>query len=149
MKRLSILVSVFVLVAALGTGIALASGHRATLKLRKTSLGKVLVNGHGFTLYMFAADRRDKDNCVRRPGCTHVWPPLVSTGKPVGKTGVKQSLLGTIKLPNGTRQVTYAGHPVYTYVADSAPGQTFGEGVTQSGAKWYVLNGAGKVVKKK
>jgi predicted lipoprotein with Yx(FWY)xxD motif len=128
-------------------GFATASGRRATLELRKTGLGKILVNGRGLTLYMFVADRPNTDNCVKIVHCTTVWPLLTTTGKPITKSGVKGSLVGTIKLPNGQTQVTYAGHPVYTYIADTRPGQTFGEGVFQSGAKWYVLNGTGHVVK--
>jgi predicted lipoprotein with Yx(FWY)xxD motif len=147
MKRVSILVSAVVLVAVATTGLAIASGGRATLQLRKTSLGKILVNGRGRTLYMFVADRRNKDNCVPIPNCLHVWPLVTTTGTPVSKAGVKRSLVGTITLPDGRVQVTYAGHPLYTYIADTKAGQTFGEGVVQSGAKWYVLNGAGRVVK--
>lgn len=151
MKRLSIVLSAVIVVALVAlatTGLAAASGGRATLKLRKTSLGKILVNGKGRTLYMFAADRRNKDNCLKVPNCAHVWPLLTTSGKPVLKSGVKRSLVGTIKLSNGKKQVTYAGHPLYTYIADSHPGNVFGEGVFQSGAKWYVVNGAGKVVKR-
>ena len=152
MKRIVILLAgaaAALAVAGLATaGFATASGRRATLELRQTSIGKVLVNGRGRTLYMFVADRRNKDNCVKIFHCTIVWPLLTTTGEPIAKSGVKRSLVGTIKLPNGETQVTYAGHPVYTYVADMRPGQVFGEGVSQSGAKWYVLNGAGHVVKK-
>jgi predicted lipoprotein with Yx(FWY)xxD motif len=108
----------------------------------------ILVNGRGRTLYMFAADRPNKDNCVSRPGCLHVWPAVTTTGAPVAKKGVKKSLIGTIKLSTGQTQVTYAHHPLYTYIADTRPGQVFGEGVFQSGAKWFVVNGAGHVVKK-
>ena len=150
MKRLSILVSAIVVVAIATTGLASACGGRATLALRQTKLGKILVNGRGRTLYMFAADKRNKDNCITRTAsdCLHVWPALATSGKPVAKAGVKPSLIGTIKLSNGQTQVTYAGHPLYTYIADSRAGQMFGEGVLQSGARWYVLNGAGNVIKK-
>ncbi len=152
MRRIVILLTGGVIAIALAglvtAGLAIASGSRATLQLRQTKFGKILVNGRGRTLYMFAADKRNKDNCITRISCLTVWPALTTTGKPVAKSGVKGSLIGTIKLSNGKTQVTYAGHPLYTYVADSRAGQTFGEGVLQSGARWYVLGGTGTVIKK-
>jgi predicted lipoprotein with Yx(FWY)xxD motif len=147
MKRSMILAAGVAIVVSLTTGLAAASGGRATLQLRSSKFGKILVNGRGRTIYMFVADRRNKDNCVPIANCVHVWPLVTTTGTPVAKAGVKRSLIGTITLPNGTTQVTYSGHPLYTYIADTRPGQVFGEGVVQSGAKWYVLNGAGRVVK--
>jgi predicted lipoprotein with Yx(FWY)xxD motif len=126
---------------------ASAGASQPTVKLRKTDKGKILVNSKGFTLYIYSKDSRNKDRCIKVPGCLNLWPALAAKGKPTAGPGVKSSLLGTIKLSNGTRQVTYNGWPLYTYLGDSGPGQTFYIGVFQSGGKWYALNASGKVVK--
>jgi predicted lipoprotein with Yx(FWY)xxD motif len=119
----------------------------ARVQVRHTSLGNVLANGGGFTLYTFTRDGRGHDRCVTVTGCTGVWPVLKTSGSPIAGNGVRRSLLGTIKLPGGTRQVTYAGHPLYTYVGDSGPGQTGYVGVHQFGGAWYAINAAGRVVR--
>jgi predicted lipoprotein with Yx(FWY)xxD motif len=124
---------------------ALGAGHRAKLKLGRTSLGKIVENGQGFTLYMFTRDRRNTDTCSA--ACRAVWPPVTSAGKALAGPGVKRGLIGSIALPSGARQVTYAGHPLYTYVADSGPGQTFYVGANQFGGNWYALNASGRAVK--
>ena len=145
MKRITILL---ICVAALASAsVAVAAGHHAKLKLGSTSLGKILVNGRGFTLYMFTRDRRGKDNCVKVSGCTAVWPPVTTAGKPQAGPGVKRGLLGTIKLPSGTRQVTYAGHPLYTYSGDGGPGDTSYVDISQFGGTWEAVNAAGHAVK--
>lgn len=146
MKRIVILLAVLA-VGLTTAGLAVAGGRRAKINLRKTKIGKVLVNGSGFTLYDFAKDTRNKDNCVSIPNCTVVWPLVTTSGKAIAGKGVKASLLGTITVSGGRKQVTYAGHPLYTYAGDSAPGQTHGANLPQSGARWYALNAAGRNVK--
>lgn len=136
-----------ILLSALVPAEAGAAPSRATLQLRHTSVGTILTNGRGFTLYMFTADRLRRDRCVKISGCAGVWPLVKTAGKPRAGRGVKSRLIGTIALPGGGRQVTYAGHPLYTYVADSGPGQTFYVGVKQFGGFWYGVNAAGKIVK--
>jgi len=101
----------------------------------------------GFTLYMFTRDGRNKDNCIKIPGCTAIWTPLTVMGKPTAGPGLKARLLGTIAIGHGPRQVTYAGHPLYTYVADSGPGQTSYIDVSQFGGRWPAVNAAGNEVK--
>lgn len=147
MKRSMMILLAAVAVAALGTaGLAEAGGGKAKLQLRKTKkAGKILANGAGFTLYMFTKDKPNQDNCTGV--CARVWPPLTATGKVSLGKGVKHSLVGTITLPNGKKQVTYAKHPLYTYIADGGPGATKYIGVFQSGGRWYALNGAGHLVK--
>jgi predicted lipoprotein with Yx(FWY)xxD motif len=146
LKRIVILLSVFVL-GLTTAGVAIAGGSRAKINLRKTNIGKVLVNSHGFTLYVFALDKRNKDKCISIPGCKTVWPLDYTAGKPIAGKGVRRSLLGTITLPNGRKQVTYGGYPLYTYLGDGAPGDTFGANLFQSGGRWYAVNAAGKRVK--
>jgi predicted lipoprotein with Yx(FWY)xxD motif len=126
----------------------------AKVQLRHTSKGKILVDASGFTLYRFTKDPRNKNTCVSSPAegygsesCTEVWPPLTTSGKPVAGAGVKSSLLGTIKLSGGRKQVTYAGHPLYRYKAASGPGETGYIGVKSFGGTWEAVSATGGVVK--
>ncbi len=89
-----------------------------------TARGKVLANASGFTLYVFTRDGKNRDACVKVPRCTATWPVLKASGKPVAGKGLRASLLGTITLAHGVKQVTYGGRPLYGYVGDSSPGQT-------------------------
>jgi predicted lipoprotein with Yx(FWY)xxD motif len=148
MKRIVILLAVFA--AALATaGLAVAGGHRSKVNLRKTKAGKLLVNSRGFTLYEFAKDTKNTDNCYAHSNCRAVWPPLYTTGKPVAGKGVRGSMLGTITLPNHRQQVTYGGFPLYTYIGDGNPGAVSGVGITQAGGRWYGVTAAGHRVSKK
>ena len=146
MKRI-VLPSAAIAVLALAASAPASSNSRATVKAGNTSLGKILERKSGFTLYEFTRDRRNKDTCVSVRGCTATWPPLTTGGKPIAGTGVKSSLLGTITLAHGVKQVTYAGHPLYTYSGDSGPGQTGYVGTPEFGGTWYAGNAAGHVVK--
>jgi predicted lipoprotein with Yx(FWY)xxD motif len=149
------------LIAALGAAIVVAVpqggvasarqiAKGATVQTRKiTGLGKVLVNSRGLTLYMFVPDHRKKVTC--KGSCAVLWPPLkLKAGKkPTAGGAAKKSLLGTDKNPGGGRVVTYNRWPLYTYVADTRPGQATGQALNNSGGLWYVLSPAGKVIKKK
>jgi predicted lipoprotein with Yx(FWY)xxD motif len=117
----------------------------ATVALRSTSLGRILVNGRGHTLYAFTKDGRNKDRCVTTEGCTSAWPLLTVKGKPHAGAGVKGSKLSTITVAGGSHQVTYAGHPLYTYVSDSGPGETSYVGVSQFGGKWLAVQASGSL----
>lgn len=119
----------------------------ATVNLAKTARGYILVSSTGFTLYEFTKDSSGKDSCVEISGCPHFWPALPVTGAPTAGTGVKASLLSTITLPDGTSQVTYAGHPLYTYSGDSGPGETGYVGVRAFGGYWYALRRSGRAVR--
>jgi predicted lipoprotein with Yx(FWY)xxD motif len=102
-----------------------------------TSRGRILVDEKGFTLYTFTKDRKMQDNCVTVMGCTEVWPPLEVTGMPTAGHGVFRFLLSTITLPDGMKQVTYAGHPLYHYIGDHGPAETSYIGALQFGGLWY------------
>jgi predicted lipoprotein with Yx(FWY)xxD motif len=138
-------------VVAIGTGtaasLAAASTKPAKLELRKTRVGTILVNSRGFTLYAFTRDSRNHDACAQISHCTSLWPAVTTHGRPGAGPGVKGRLIGTITLKNGARQVTYAGHPLYTYIVDSGPGQTSYVNFFQFGGRWPALNAAGKEVK--
>jgi predicted lipoprotein with Yx(FWY)xxD motif len=138
----------FAAAAFLGTLAALfAAGHssaasRATqVKVGTTKLGRILVNGQGRTLYMFAADKRGTSTCYGQ--CASFWPPLVTSTKQVSEAGLKMSMLGTTKRTDGKLQVTYNGHPLYRYDDDKGPGQHHGQGLKEFGAKWYVVKANG------
>jgi predicted lipoprotein with Yx(FWY)xxD motif len=111
-------------------------------------LGTVLVDGQGFTLYMFVPDRQSgTSRCYG--SCAQGWPPLLlpaGVTTPVAGVGVESSLLGTTHRSDGTVQITYDKWPLYTYVTDSTPGQATGQGVDNLGGLWYVLSPAGQVV---
>jgi predicted lipoprotein with Yx(FWY)xxD motif len=109
----------------------------------------VLVNAQGRTLYIFVPDKAKKVTCVG--GCAVVWPPasLPSGEKAVAAGAVKQALLGSDPNPSGGLVITYAGWPLYTYVADTAAGKATGQGVNLNGGLWYVISPSGRVIKAK
>ena len=142
--KLLISIGATIVVAAIAAGLALAgpSGGGAHVKLAKTSLGTILVDGKGITLYDFVKDKGTTSACYG--ACAALWPPLITTGKPVAGPGVRASLLGTTKRKDGKLEVTYGGHPLYYFVTDRKPGQTTGQGVNQFGGPWWVISAAGQ-----
>lgn len=127
-----------------------AAGKTVTISTKKLpKLGTVLVDAKGRTLYMFVPDKRKRVTCVRT--CAAVWPPVVlPKGARAKAAGVaKARLLGSDVDPAGGRVVTYNRWPLYTYVADRAPGQANGQALNLNGGLWYVLSSSGKVIKKK
>jgi predicted lipoprotein with Yx(FWY)xxD motif len=134
--------------ATLPTALAGANAVRAKIQLRQTSAGKILVNARGYTVYAYSRDSRGKEACQNVSHCLTVWPPVTTSGKPIAGAGVRQGLLGTIKLKNGTKQVTYAGRPLYTYIADTRPAETNFINVYQLGGFWPAVNAAGGKVTK-
>ena len=128
----------------------ISSNKAPTISTRKLpKLGTVLVNGQGRTLYMFVPDKRKKVTCVR--SCAAVWPPVkLSKGQKALASGqAKSSLLGSDPNPAGGRVVTYAGWPLYTYVADTSPGTAKGQALNLNGGLWYVLAPSGKLIRTK
>jgi predicted lipoprotein with Yx(FWY)xxD motif len=116
------------------------SNGSATIMTHSTGKGTVLTNAQGKTLYWFAIDTPTKSNC--NGSCVSLWPPV--TGKAVAASGA--SLMhgfGTITRADGSTQPTYAGHPLYTYAGDSAPGQISGNGVNASGGLWWAMTPSG------
>lgn len=113
----------------------------ASVALASSKLGKILVDSAGRTLYLFEADKGTMSAC--NGACAAAWPPLKTAGKPIAGPGISAAKLGTTKRSDGSTEVTYNGHPLYTFVSDTAPGQTTGEGTDGFGAGWYVLSAAG------
>ena len=121
-----------------------SSGGRGSVKLASTKLGKVLADAQGRALYLFEADKGTMSACGG--SCATVWSPLTTTGAPTAGAGVAASKLGTTKRSDGATEVTYNGHPLYTYAGDSAPGETSGQGLDDFGAEWYALSARGDKV---
>jgi len=150
MKRLSLatvaVLAALVATAALGTGLAAGSSASSgtTVKVAKSRFGKIIVDGRGRTLYLFEKDKRGHSACSG--ACAAYWPPLLTTAKPVAGTGVKKSLLGTIRRSNGKKQVTYNGHALYRFVQDAKPGQVKGQDTHFFGGGWYVISPSGKKI---
>jgi predicted lipoprotein with Yx(FWY)xxD motif len=150
MKRTYVFLAVALASAASAATVASAqtslpaahSSRAATVQLRHTSLGSILVSSSGRTLYEFTRDHANRSSCAAISGCSEVWPSLKASGRPTAGPGVKASLLSS----HGG-QATYAGHPLYTYSGDSGPGETFYVGAKQFGGTWYAINGSGGAVK--
>ncbi len=104
------------------------------LKARDVGGADLLTNANGLTLYWFAPDTSTKSACYG--SCAAYWPPV--TGTPSAGPGVTGTL-GTITRTGGTTQATYDGHPLYTYIGDSAPGQATGNNLNLNGGLWHVV----------
>ena len=116
------------------------------METERSRYGTILATSSGMTLYRLSADTPTSSAC--NSACAAVWPPLTVTGRPTVGPGLDQSLVGTITRPNGTHQVTYNGHPLYTFSGDGAAGQVNGEGINSFGGVWDVLNRSGDPVTK-
>lgn len=121
-----------------------SSGAAATVGVGNTSLGSILVNSNGRTLYLFRADVGTHSACSG--ACATAWPPLLATGTPTAGTGLTASKLGTTTRSDATKQVTYNGHPLYLFIKDRKPGDVNGQGVTAFGAHWFVLASSGRQI---
>ncbi len=119
-----------------------AAGGATTVSASESpELGMVLVDSEGFTVYSFAKDKGSTSSCYT--ACAETWPPVIATGKPAAGEGATSSDLGTTKRKDGTLQVTYAGHPIYTFVDDQGPGEANGNGSTAFGGEWSALDESG------
>ena len=152
--RLGVVALLAAAIAVVGIGWLGSAGSRAaaqramagaTVQTKKVGkLGVILVNSKGRTLYMFVPDHQKKVTC--KGSCAVIWPPLkVKKGqKPTAGGAAKKKLLGTYG-----RVVSYKKWPLYTYITDTKAGDALGQGVNNSGGKWYVLSPSGRVIKKK
>jgi predicted lipoprotein with Yx(FWY)xxD motif len=127
-----------------GSATTSTSSGPATVAVKGTSLGQVLVDGRGMTLYLFEKDTGTTSMCDG--SCAQFWPPLTTKGAAKAGTGVAAGKLGTTTRSDGSMQVTYNGHPVYFYAGDQKPGDVNGQGQNAFGALWYVLSPAGNAV---
>ena len=146
MKRsLSLLTSVVLaatMLAGLATAATSATSKPATVKTHTSALGKIVADGSSRTVYLFRKDTHGKSTCSG--ACAQNWPPMLTKGTPKAGPGIKAALLGTTRRADGTTQVTYNKHPLYTFIADQGkPGSTTGNGVDAFGARWYAVTTKG------
>ena len=118
-----------------------ASGGETEVEAEDSSLGTILVDADGNTLYVFMQDTSDVSTCTA--DCAANWPALVAEGEVAAGGDVDQSLLSTSEHPDGSTQVTYNGHPLYYFAGDQAPGDTNGQAV---GDIWYVVSPEGEPI---
>jgi predicted lipoprotein with Yx(FWY)xxD motif len=150
------LVAAAAFVAAAAVGVVLvtrpsaherpAAAHGATpappdVRVARTHLGRILVDAHGHTLYLFLRDRHGKSTCTG--GCARVWPPALVSRPPSAGAGVHPDRLTTTRRADDTEQISYNGHPLYRMSADTKPGQTEGQGFLGT---WFVVSPAGRLI---
>ncbi|HSZ35654.1 MAG TPA: hypothetical protein VK773_01085 [Acidimicrobiales bacterium] len=116
-----------------------------TLTLQKSPAGPILATGDGRTLYDFVPDTPTHSACLN-DGCVFQWPPLVANGPVRVQRGLSPALVGTLKRPDGSTQLSYGGHPLYTYNLDFTPGMVTGQAIDQDGGLWYVLGPRGRQI---
>jgi predicted lipoprotein with Yx(FWY)xxD motif len=122
-----------------------SSGAPATIGVESNgSLGRLLVDSQGRTMYLFEKDTGPQSTCSG--ACAVQWPPVTTKGKPTAGTGLTQSLIGTTSRSDGSTQVTYNGHPLYLYQGDGSSGDTNGQALNAFGASWFVLSPAGDAI---
>jgi predicted lipoprotein with Yx(FWY)xxD motif len=116
----------------------------ATVRVANSRLGRILVDSTGHTLYLFKGDSGTSSACSG--ACAAAWPPLRTGATPAVAGGANAALLGTIPRSDGSPQVTYKGHPLYTFVKDHKPGDVNGQGLTAFGAAWFAVSPAGNQI---
>jgi predicted lipoprotein with Yx(FWY)xxD motif len=141
-RTLSLVAVLFTVAVLAATGGA-ATRKGTLVEVSKTKLGRILVDSRGRTLYLFEKDKARKSMCFSR--CAVFWPPLLTSGKPRAGAGIKAALLGTTKRSGGARQITYGGHPLFTFKLERA-GQTTGQGLTDFGPPFYAVSPAGRAI---
>ena len=142
MRKALFVIAILLAATVAGLAQATAATHGgATVTTATSKLGRILVDSRGRTLYLFEKDARGHSACAG--ACAGFWPPLLTRAKPIAGHGAKQALLGVIRRSDGTRQITYGGHPLYRFAPDTRPGETNGQGLHDFGAGWYVLSPAG------
>ena len=105
------------------------------------SAGTFLTTSSGHAVYLWSKDGNGMSACTG--ACTGAWPPVTTTGQVTASGGAKSSDLGTITRTDGTKQVTYDGHPLYFFAGDSGPGMASGQGNDGFGAKWWLVSPSG------
>jgi predicted lipoprotein with Yx(FWY)xxD motif len=150
MKSLVLTIGAVAAALSLTFGLSVASassssaGTGTTVAVAGSKLGRILVDGRGRTLYLFAKDMHGRSACSG--SCAVYWPPLIASGKLHAVAGARASLLGTTRRADGRLQVTYRHHPLYRYTGDAKKGQTSGQGLNLSGGKWWVVSPAGNKI---
>lgn len=123
---------------------AAASGAKVVITTATSSAGTFLTDGSGRAVYLWVKDTGDASACTG--ACAGAWPPVTTTGTPTASGSAKASDLGTITRSDGSKQVTYDGHPLYYFAGDSGPGTATGQGSDSFGAKWWLVSPSGSDV---
>jgi predicted lipoprotein with Yx(FWY)xxD motif len=129
---------------ATGSSASAGAGTGTVLTTRSGSHGTFLTDSSGRALYLWEKDGSNSSACSG--ACASAWPPLPASGKVTASGGATATDLGTITRSDGTKQVTYDGHPLYYYVGDSGPGQVNGQGSDNFGAKWWLVATSGSAI---
>ena len=123
-----------------------ASAAAVTVTTKTGPAGTYLVDGQGKSLYLFVADKGTTSSC--EAACAAVWPPLTVADKANAGPGVNASMLSTSTRTDGSKQVTYGGHPLYYFASDKAAGDTTGQGVNNFGGLWWLVAPNGTAITK-
>jgi predicted lipoprotein with Yx(FWY)xxD motif len=145
LKRLALALIAFAALSAPVAAGAAAPAAKPTLTVRSSAYGKILFDGRGFVLYAFTKDAKNRSNCFG--DCARAWPPYIARGALRVGSGLDQAKLGTTKRPDGSRQVTYGGRPLYYYVGDDSVGEIRCQNVYEYGGLWLVLRGSSALVR--
>ncbi len=123
-----------------------ASARGVSINTAKGPDGTYLTGAGGRAIYLWVADSGGRSSCSG--ACAKAWPPLTTTGKPIAGNGVQSSNLATIKRSDGSRQVTYKGHPLYYFIEDKRKGSIKGQGSDAFGADWWLVSPSGSAITK-
>ena len=121
-----------------------SAGSSTVITTKTSSGGSFLTNGAGRAVYLFMADSSGKSTCDG--ACAAAWPPVIATGQPTATGGAQASDLSTITRSDGTKQVTYDGHPLYYFQGDTGPGMDKGQGLNGFGALWWLVAPSGSSI---
>jgi predicted lipoprotein with Yx(FWY)xxD motif len=123
---------------------ASGSASSTMITTKTSSGGSFLTNSAGRAIYLFVADSTGKSTCDG--ACASAWPPVIAAGQPTAAGGAQATDLGTITRSDGTKQVTYNGHPLYYFSGDTGPGTDKGQGIDGFGAKWWLVAPSGSSI---
>jgi predicted lipoprotein with Yx(FWY)xxD motif len=143
MKRA--LVTVLLVAAALAVVPTAAMAASPSVEVHHSRYGRILTDGGGRTLYLFTRERSARSRCYR--ACAKAWPPLIAHARLAAGRGAQRSLLGTTRRRDGSRQVTYRGHPLYYYVGERRAGEILCQNVIEFGGTWLVVSPAGAAIR--
>lgn len=130
---------------AMATSGSASAPKTSSIAAAKSRFGTILFDGRGFVLYAFTRDTHGRSACSG--ACAKAWPPYIVTGKLIGRAGIAAGRLATVRRSDGSRQVTYAGRPLYYYVGDRKPRQILCQNVSEFGGLWLVVRPNGTVVR--
>lgn len=130
---------------AMATSGSASAPKTSSIAAAKSRFGTILFDGRGFVLYAFTRDTHGQSACSG--ACAKAWPPYIVTGRLIGRAGIAAGRLATVRRSDGSRQVTYAGRPLYYYVGDRKPRQILCQNVSEFGGLWLVVRPNGTVVR--